>query len=344
MRILLLAASALALSVGTQSFAQGHGRGGGGGHGNQGEGHAAHGQGHGGGRGNAPQMVEQRGNGGPGHGRGHERRAERAEQRGGPPAHARGNGRREVRQAVEDRRGRDDARGRGHGRDDAVVEAPRGNGNGRVRRMQRQAARVTDPAQIARLRVEPSRGLIDGCPPGLARKNNGCMPPGQLRQQTGQSALGNLWPALNPQSYRYDDGYLVQLAPNGGVAGYLPLLGGALAPGQQWPAQYNGYQVPDYYSDYYGLPDGYDYRYADGALYSVDPQTNMIQQVAALLTGDQWNVGQRMPDGYGVYNVPSEYRDTYYDTPEAMYRYSDGYVYQVDPTTQLIQAAIQLVT
>jgi hypothetical protein len=113
------------------------------------------------------------------------------------------------------------------------------------------------------------------------------MPPGQLRQQTAQSALGNLWPALSPQSYRYDDGYLVRLAPNGGVAGYLPLLGGALAPGQQWPAQYNGYRVPDYYSDYYGLPDGYDYRYADGALYSVDPQTNMIQQVAALLTGDQ---------------------------------------------------------
>ena len=31
------------------------------------------------------------------------------------------------------------------------------------------------------------------------------------------------------------------------------------------------------------------------------------------------------------------------DTPQENYRYSDGYVYQVDPTTKLIQAAIQLI-
>jgi patatin-like phospholipase/acyl hydrolase len=40
--------------------------------------------------------------------------------------------------------------------------------------------------------------------------------------------------------------------------------------------------------------------------------------------------------------VPYSYRDRYVDGPDAYYRYSDGYVYQVDPTTQLIQAAIQL--
>ena len=32
--------------------------------------------------------------------------------------------------------------------------------------------------------------------------------------------------------------------------------------------------------------------------------------------------------------------DRYYDTPQSMYRYADGYIYQVDPTTRLIQAVI----
>jgi len=62
------------------------------------------------------------------------------------------------------------------------------------------------------------------------------------------------------------------------------------------------------------------------------------------VAGDDWAIGQQMPDGYGVYNVPYEFRDQYQDTSDAMYRYSDGYVYQVDPATQLIQAAIQLIT
>ena len=49
-----------------------------------------------------------------------------------------------------------------------------------------------------------------------------------------------------------------------------------------------------------------------------------------------------MPVGYDVYNVPYAYRDRYYDTPDAWYRYSDGYIYEVDPETQLIAAVIEL--
>ena len=70
----------------------------------------------------------------------------------------------------------------------------------------------------------------------------------------------------------------------------------------------------------------------------------IISSIAALLTGDQFNVGQPMPMGYDVYNVPYGYQDQYYDSPNANYRYADGYVYQVDPKTQLIAAAIQLLT
>ena len=57
----------------------------------------------------------------------------------------------------------------------------------------------------------------------------------------------------------------------------------------------------------------------------------------SLVTGQQFAVGQQMPSGYSVYNVPDAYRDRYYDTADSMYRYNDGYVYQVDPRTGLIE-------
>ena len=122
------------------------------------------------------------------------------------------------------------------------------------------------------------------------------------------------------------------------------MLGGALAPGNLWPSQFQSVDLPDYSQDYYGLgaPDGYPYY--DDTLFRVDPQSNAITAIAALLTGNSFNVGQRMPQGYEVYNVPYSYRDRYTDGPDSNYRYSDGYVYEVDPTTQLVQAAIQLLT
>lgn len=190
--------------------------------------------------------------------------------------------------------------------------------------------------------------LNGNCPPGLAKKRNGCLPPGQARQIAAERRWYDDWWRYRDNDdwrYRYNDGYMYRINPvNGLIGGYVPLLGGALSAGNIWPANYASYPVPDYYSDYYGYDDPYDYRYADNAIYSVDPQTNMIEQIAALLTGDSWAIGQRMPTGYDVYNVPYGYRDQYYDTPDAMYRYSDGYMYQMDPTTQVVQAIIQLIT
>jgi len=69
-------------------------------------------------------------------------------------------------------------------------------------------------------------------------------------------------------------------------------------------------------------------------------ETAAITSVAALLTGDDFAVGQPMPLGYDVYNVPYQYRATYYDTPDAWYRYNNGYIYQVDPVTQLVTAVV----
>lgn len=192
-----------------------------------------------------------------------------------------------------------------------------------------------------------NRGLIDGCPPGLAKKNNGCLPPGLAKNRDYRYDYRPSWfgyPSAQDGRYFYDDGYLYRLNQSNSVLGYIPLLGGALSIGNPWPSSYQPVPVPDYYTQYYNLGPSNSYRYADDVLYRVDPQTNVISSIAALLTGDQFAVGQPMPMGYDVYNVPYGYQDRYYDSPNANYRYADGYVYQVDPKTQLIAAAIQLLT
>ena len=86
----------------------------------------------------------------------------------------------------------------------------------------------------------------------------------------------------------------------------------------------------------------YQYRYANGGIYQVDPTTQVIQALVALVSGQQFAVGQPLPAGYGTYNVPFAYRDRYYDTNDAWYRYANGYVYQVDPGTRLIQKSIPI--
>jgi hypothetical protein len=107
-----------------------------------------------------------------------------------------------------------------------------------------------------------------------------------------------------------------------------------------YPSPYNFYNVPVQYSSYWPDNGNFDYRYGNGAIYQVDPRTSVIQSVVALLAGDL-SVGQPLPLGYSAYNVPLSYRAQYYDTPNDWYRYNDGYVYRVDPTTQLVTAVIR---
>jgi hypothetical protein len=200
------------------------------------------------------------------------------------------------------------------------------------------------------------RGFVNGCPPGLDKKNNGCMPPGlhkklvgtPLTAALGLSALGGpyrSWYRDNDDfMYRWDDDYIYRVRRDGGLIDalfpyqnrdyyYYPV-------GMSYPLDYNYYNVPYQYQSFY--PDGGDnwYRYGDGAIYQVNPSTGLIQGIAALLTGNPLAVGQPLPMGYSTYNVPFAYRDRYYDTADNMYRYNDGYIYRVDPTTQLITAVI----
>lgn len=188
------------------------------------------------------------------------------------------------------------------------------------------------------------RRAYDGCPPGLAKKYNGCTPPG-LARKADRSWQRTDWYGDWGNGYRYSDGYMLRTGSGGSsILSYIPLLAGALAIGNVWPGSYESAALPDYYDSYYDLGGASDYRYYDDTIYRVDSGSSEIESIAALLTGNQFTVGEPMPVGYDVYNVPYDYRDQYYDTPEANYRYSDGYIYQLDPTTQLVQAAIELLT
>jgi hypothetical protein len=84
---------------------------------------------------------------------------------------------------------------------------------------------------------------IGGCPPGLARKNNGCMAPGQAKKmfnvgQRYRTSYGNLW-------------------------------------------NYN--QIPVDLRSQYGFDPASRYYHGDGYLYQVDPRTMLIQQVVSAL-------------------------------------------------------------
>jgi len=181
--------------------------------------------------------------------------------------------------------------------------------------------------------------FLGGCPPGLAKKYNGCNPPGLVRSSAVPWQPD--WWGYPDSGYRYFDGYLLRTS-GPAVLGYVPLLGGPLFIGEIWPAAYETAPAPAYYSDYYDL--GPDYRYYDDTFYRLEPRTNRIVGVAGFLTGDEFVVGEPMPVGYDVYNVPWDYRGRYADGPDAWYRYADGYVYRIDPKTMLILAAIQLLT
>jgi len=84
---------------------------------------------------------------------------------------------------------------------------------------------------------------VGGCPPGLAKKHNGCMPPGQARKlyRVGQRF---------PLSY-----------------------------GNRW--SYN--QIPYDLRTRYSLDPRSSYYYGDGYVYRVDPKTMLIQQVVSAL-------------------------------------------------------------
>jgi hypothetical protein len=295
---------------------------------------------------------------------------------------------------------------RRHGRDFVDVT---GNKVFKVRDVDRGVVRIRDVDRDELFGRRLGYG-VGGCPPGLAKKGNGCMPPGQAAKYIGQPLLAaTRFGALEPLPrsfdslfydnddyyYRYGGGYLYRVDRNRDlIDGLIPLFGAALigqplganyinpyyqpsyysafypnSPydchqygygyvyetdcmtgmvedviptydygygiGQIMPASYSYYNVPYAYRSYYVDNDDYYYRYAPGAIYRVDRDTALISAVAALLTGGL-SVGQQLPVGYSAYNVPLAYRSSYYDTPDVWYRYDNGYIYGINPQTRVV--------
>jgi hypothetical protein len=139
---------------------------------------------------------------------------------------------------------------------------------------------------------------------------------------------------------RYANGVVYQVdCLTGMIENVVPLYASGYGVGQLLPSSYAYYNVPmQYRSLYYDTPD-YGYWYAPGAIYQYDRGSSLITSVAALMSPG-FTIGQPLPAGYGMYNVPMAYRATYYDTPNAWYRYNNGYIYQIDPTTQLVSAIV----
>jgi hypothetical protein len=203
--------------------------------------------------------------------------------------------------------------------------------------------------------VDRSTSLIDALIPLLA---GGYMPGSYLPQPYMSSYVPDYY-GLNsfyPASYadyggdyagyygnmcnRYANGVIYQVdCMSGMVENVIPMYAGGYGVGQMLPTAYDTYNLPYQYRSMYYPTSDYSYWYAPGAIYQVDPSSSMITSVAALLSPG-FSVGQPLPMGYDTYNVPYAYRSTYYDTSNAWYRYNNGYIYQVDPTTQLVTAIV----
>jgi hypothetical protein len=335
MRNLILLAGTAALAIAAPAAA---GKGGG-----HGPGGGDHGQG-----GGKPAKVE--------HGGGHEARgpgpvqAERHSFRAEKPAKAERHAFRAERPERVERRSIRDER-----RHDAFVRRP-----GDDRDFRRIGRERNDLRPMSDFRGDQPRfaGADRFCPPGLAKKGNGCLPPGQAKKRFARGQrLEREWfegyrlPATYQGFYQdtpdyyysYDNTGYIYRADRGSdlISAIIPLFGGGFGIGQPLPAGYDAYNVPMQYRDDYYDTDESLYRYGDNAIYRVDPQSNMIEGIVALLGGDL-NVGQALPDGYDAYNLPMDYRDEYQDGDDYNYRYADGNIYQVDAKTQMIQAIVEM--
>ena len=205
------------------------------------------------------------------------------------------------------------------------------------------------------------RGLIDGCPPGLWMKGNGCMPPGQAAKLIGAPfsaaaamaplnvlprSLSYYYPDTSDYYWRYGDGYLYQVDRGTDlIASLLPLIGGGFMPGQYLPQPYMASYVPDYYGLDSFYPDYGDScnRYYGGVVYQVDCGDGYVENVIPLYGGG-YGVGQMLPSAYTYYNVPMQYRDMYYDTPDYGYWYAPGAIYQYDNRSNMITSVAALLS
>jgi hypothetical protein len=198
--------------------------------------------------------------------------------------------------------------------------------------------------------IDRGSSLIDALIPLLA----GGFLPGTYLPQPYMSSYVPAYYGLNsfyPSSFDYGYGYgnvcnryaygvIYQVdCFTGMVENVIPMYAGGYGVGQMLPSAYSYYNVPMQYRSLYYPTADYSYWYAPGAIYQYDQRSSLITSVAALMSPG-FTIGQPLPMGYSMYNVPLAYRSAYYDTPSAWYRYNNGYIYQVDPSTMLVTSIV----
>jgi len=112
--------------------------------------------------------------------------------------------------------------------------------NGKAHNAGKSSRGLVTSDRFGRLYALNARG---SCPPGLAKKNNGCLPPGQAKK-------------LYNVGQRYNRNF-----------------------GNTWTFN----QIPDHLRSQYEFDQSDRYYYNNGYLYQVDPKTMLIQQVISAL-------------------------------------------------------------
>ncbi|MGZ8343030.1 MAG: hypothetical protein ACXW27_05470 [Allosphingosinicella sp.] len=150
------------------------------------------------------------------------------------------------------------------------------------------------------------------CPPGLAKKNNGCLPPGQVGRDDDRYGRGNVDSRYDRNNDGWDD-------RDGNRDGRWDV-------DSRYDSNRDGYDDRDHDRDGRWDDDG-DHRQTDGR--------GVVGQIIDRVTGnDGLRVGQRASANLGA--VPYAYRNQYRDSGNVYYRSDGRQIYQIDARTQTV--------
>jgi hypothetical protein len=162
------------------------------------------------------------------------------------------------------------------------------------------------------------------CPPGLEKKNNGCLPPGQV----GRDGRDDRWSDEN----RYGNTQWIDRNRDG--YDDRDLNRDRRIDDREWRMAEDRYGSNDRYDrddDRYGRDDrDYDDRYRTN-----EPQRGGIGGlIDSVLGGGGLRVGQRVSGNLG--GVPYQYRDQFRDGNGVYYRSDNRAIYQIDARTDTV--------
>jgi hypothetical protein len=158
------------------------------------------------------------------------------------------------------------------------------------------------------------------CPPGLEKKNNGCLPPGQVGRDDDRWSDNGRW----SDNDRYRDSQVIDRNRDG--YDDRDLNRDRRVDDREWRIAEGQYDDGRYDRDYDDRNDGYQ---------TPAPQRGGIGGVIdGLLGGGGLRVGQRVSGNLGA--VPYQYRDQFRDGNGVYYRADNRAIYQIDARTDTV--------